>query len=158
GLPPLLSQFPTPPMLRRSWDLIVGESANREDVVPVGSLAAQIGGWGLSNSVWLRWRNRESDGSRAYGGLSDLELALVRERARDGRLDLDEARALDKAAHAIETELGVLVRRLGIPRPTLRSAMDGALGQLSAGGIASVPTVGHAAKVAVIGSPPILLT
>ena len=47
--------FTTPPMLRASWMLVVRATARRPDLVPIGSLSAQVADCVLSNEPWLTW-------------------------------------------------------------------------------------------------------
>lgn len=47
--------FTTPPMLRASWMLVVRASAQRPDLVPIGSLSAQVADCVLGNEPWLTW-------------------------------------------------------------------------------------------------------
>jgi hypothetical protein len=45
--------FPTPPMLRSSWDRILQALEQRKIIVPPGSLTAQIAGGVIKTSLWL---------------------------------------------------------------------------------------------------------
>ncbi|WPD22923.1 MAG: hypothetical protein SD837_22415 [Candidatus Electrothrix scaldis] len=45
--------FPTPPMLRSSWDRILQALEQRKVIVPPGSLTAQIAGGVIKTSLWL---------------------------------------------------------------------------------------------------------
>jgi|GEM_PF-3433697 len=47
--------FNTPPMLRASWSLVVRATAKRRDLVPLGSMSAQMADCVLGNEPWLMW-------------------------------------------------------------------------------------------------------
>ncbi|NCA71283.1 MAG: hypothetical protein EOM91_14520 [Sphingobacteriia bacterium] len=45
-----------PPMLRRSWAMLVAATARRPDLIPTGSLAATVGDRLAGGDAWLTWR------------------------------------------------------------------------------------------------------
>lgn len=47
--------YAIPPMLRRSWSIVVEHAARRRDLVPAGSLASRAGSAIWGNSIWLIW-------------------------------------------------------------------------------------------------------
>jgi hypothetical protein len=56
GTAPADLQFPEPPMLRRSWDLIARGTRRRASLVPPGSPAELVGNGLLASSPWLMHR------------------------------------------------------------------------------------------------------
>jgi hypothetical protein len=76
--------FPTPPMLRHSWELIVQSTADRHDVVPTGSYASAIGNRLWGGGAWLVWRMPEITAAAADESVQDapLELLLTYVRAQ----------------------------------------------------------------------------
>lgn len=50
-----VADFAFPPMLKSSWSLVVDASAARPDLVPRGSLSAEVAESVLSGGPWLRW-------------------------------------------------------------------------------------------------------
>lgn len=53
--------YEVPPMLRRSWSIVVGHAARRRDLVPPGSLASRAGSAIWGNSAWLIWEGEGVD-------------------------------------------------------------------------------------------------
>jgi hypothetical protein len=62
-------RFSTPPMLRRSWALIVDRTVSDGDLVPIGSLAADAAAHVLSEEPWLVWTS---------GGAPDVRGSIER--------------------------------------------------------------------------------
>jgi hypothetical protein len=56
-------RFETPPMLRRSWSLVLDASAGRPDIVPQGSPASTVGHRLWAEAPWLIWRSKRRPGS-----------------------------------------------------------------------------------------------
>jgi hypothetical protein len=54
--PPETPPVGLPPMLRRSWAMLVAATARRADLIPTGSLAASIGDRLAGGDAWLTWR------------------------------------------------------------------------------------------------------
>jgi hypothetical protein len=52
---PVDRAYAVPPMLRRSWTIVVEHAARRRDLVPSGSLASRAGSALWGNSAWLIW-------------------------------------------------------------------------------------------------------
>jgi hypothetical protein len=48
--------FQAPPMMRRSWSLVVNATASRAELIPAGSLAAEIWNRLWGGEMWLIWR------------------------------------------------------------------------------------------------------
>jgi hypothetical protein len=57
-------RFSTPPMLRRSWAMIVDRTVSDSDLVPIGSLAADAAAHVLSEEPWLVWTSGDAPGVR----------------------------------------------------------------------------------------------
>lgn len=57
GIPPMVSAFVDPPMLRFSWELIVDGSTQNPALIPRGSLAAAVAPMLLGSGMWLQWRS-----------------------------------------------------------------------------------------------------
>lgn len=55
--------FSTPPMLLRSWRLILKESASRTDLVPRTSLAARVADHLWGDGLWFMWQDVDEGGS-----------------------------------------------------------------------------------------------
>ena len=62
-------RFPTPPMLRSSWDLIVGATAKQPSLVPAGSRFDQVAEWQVPGGPWLLARvSDDATGSTVVDG------------------------------------------------------------------------------------------
>jgi hypothetical protein len=57
-------RFSTPPMIRRSWALVVDRTVSESDLVPIGSLAADAAAHVLSDEPWLVWTSGDAPGVR----------------------------------------------------------------------------------------------
>lgn len=103
--------FASPPMLRASWRTIVRCSVDNPDVVPMDSLAGEIGDrlWGVG--AWLIWVRPKSIRSRPSGGAvsganaefgagTPPEMGRLIMRAAETLIDDDRVR--DFASRAIE--------------------------------------------------------
>src|SRR5262249_43973089 len=55
GDPPAVTAFAVPPLLRRSWSMIVNATVARPDLVPAGSLSARVADRLLAYEPWLLW-------------------------------------------------------------------------------------------------------
>jgi hypothetical protein len=53
--------YSMPPMLRRSWSIVVEHAARRRDLVPAGSFASRAGSAIWGNSIWLIWEMEALD-------------------------------------------------------------------------------------------------
>ncbi|MGH2618622.1 MAG: hypothetical protein ACRDJC_25615, partial [Thermomicrobiales bacterium] len=123
--------FATPPMLRRSWSLVLDATVTQPALVPAGSLAASIADriWGVE--PWLIWETAPADETEVSFGLaeaspagpqdSDIELALRRQlQPPTGRADADVEIGLESAGGAAaepdEATMRRLVKTLGLPR------------------------------------------
>jgi hypothetical protein len=49
--------YAVPPMLRSSWQLVLAESANRPELVPVASYSASVANRTWGSGAWLVWRS-----------------------------------------------------------------------------------------------------
>jgi hypothetical protein len=64
--PPETPPMPLPPMLRRSWAMLVAATAHEPELIPAGSLAATVGDRLAGGGAWLTWRwTPEIDGKNA---------------------------------------------------------------------------------------------
>jgi hypothetical protein len=75
--------FNLPPMLRRSWSLVVKATVRRPDLVPIGSKAAQVADCVLGTKPWMTWMQPREARLPVAGGAqgedaprTDLEAAL----------------------------------------------------------------------------------
>jgi hypothetical protein len=84
-------QYSEPPMLRRSWSLIVDASTPEKDFRPAHSYSARIGGSLWGSSAWLAWR-MPAELPAAANASPDLLPVLLSE-AVSGKLS-DSIRAL----------------------------------------------------------------
>ncbi len=142
------SSFAVPPMLRRSWKLVVDATLERPDLVPADSVAARAAQNVCSEEPWFVWttstqtsgdpRTDWESGLRSYlspwwlrASLSDSPFPAVRKMfaaaeaarlAKAAPLWLPQPAAPDSSP-LDETKMGFLVRTLGIPR----SAVDNLL-------------------------------
>jgi len=77
--------YDVPPMLRRSWSIVVERAARRRDLVPSGSLASHAGNAIWGNSAWFIWESEaaqepaeESSGfEEAVRRIEDVAVRLV---------------------------------------------------------------------------------
>ena len=63
--------FDQPPMLRRSWSLIVDATVHRPDLVPLSSFAATVADRVWGEGAWLLWMEGDEEAA------ADLEAALA---------------------------------------------------------------------------------
>lgn len=146
--------FAIPPMLRRSWSLIVNATIERPELVPADSLAARAGQNLGSEEPWLIWNESAAATTAADGNLgSDLAAALLTQAStpprRSPEADSPFA-AIRRIRAALQPELakslgvplaqqvvadvskldlgnlGRLVRTLGIPRSSLEDMLKAA--------------------------------
>jgi hypothetical protein len=68
--------FQAPPMLRRSWSLVIGASNDKPDIVPADSLAFEVATRIWGDEPWLLWRN-PAPGTRASKSSDQYEASLV---------------------------------------------------------------------------------
>jgi hypothetical protein len=66
-------EFNVPPMLRKSWTLVVDTTAKRPEIIPEDSLAAMIATRLWNSYSWLIWTDKDKDPVR---DLSDVESIL----------------------------------------------------------------------------------
>jgi hypothetical protein len=88
-------QFMYPPMLRSSWKILVQRSVTEPDIIPAGSLGAQMATRVWGGGAWLVWDARERPVS-AGSALADEP---------ESRLDDVERMLLGYLRHAADREL-----------------------------------------------------
>jgi hypothetical protein len=147
--------YAIPPMLRRSWSIVVEHAARRRDLVPSGSLASRAGAALWGNSIWMIWET--SGMNETAEDLSPIEevfhkvkglatSVLQRDRQIPLNVDLDD---VEQAVVAYVNRRGStrsqrdpqptnpaeLVSRmaedLGLPPSTVQRKMGGLLRKLS---------------------------
>jgi DNA-directed RNA polymerase specialized sigma24 family protein len=100
--------FPVPPMLRPSWDLILDATVGWPDLIPRGSPAAAIAGRLLIDEPWLTWSR-----ARAW---ADDRAALIDEALRDFMCRSGRVGRRVEDLQLDESQIRGLVRTLSIPR------------------------------------------
>lgn len=152
--------FGVPPMLLRSWGLVVRETAEHPDLVPRGSLAAAIGDRLWGEGPWVIWKALPPlTHPRHTGSPPDIEaLARRLQSVSEERLmQLRDATALERTLIAYlhgarpgsntgpgtgrtaqamlappRPTMGRMVRALGVPAATLETSLLQLLGKLEA--------------------------
>lgn len=86
--------YKVPPMLRRSWSIVVERAARRRDLVPAGSLASRAGNAIWGNSAWLIWEaegveESAEDGPALEEGLLKVEDLAARLASSEGDAPAD---------------------------------------------------------------------
>ncbi len=135
--------FTVPPMLRRSWTLIVNATVDRPELVPSDSLAGRSARTLWEVEPWLIWEMKDT----AFEALGTVELATAFDTAlqlhfapappvavrsasafeavRKLRETMPTApRPLQPAISLDPAKLGRLVRTLGVPRSTLEGMVE----------------------------------
>jgi hypothetical protein len=134
GAPP--APFSDPPMLRRSWSLIVEASIARPELV-TESLARRLTGEFWSEGPWHIWKSAANRADSAHpAGLSDVEAALlgdlgVLKQMRVRQTDAgngDVARAMDPRLYVVAVDLdgdrlNALARRFSLPPTEVRRVL-----------------------------------
>ncbi len=85
--------FPTPPMLRRSWALILGISADRPEIVPADSLTARAARSVWGPEPWLLWMEPAPGPGTLPASAPDTDLISVSVKRQAKRLWAAQARA-----------------------------------------------------------------
>lgn len=134
--------FTTPPMLRRSWRMVVEATANQVELVPRGSLADHSARSLLQVEPWLTWEMKDTDKLPDADAITtDLEAALQMHAlaASPTAMSLTDSpletvrglrrnyappvtKPLEIAFDA--AKIGQLVSILGVPRSTLESMIE----------------------------------
>jgi hypothetical protein len=122
--------FWLPPMLRRSWELVVQATVDRPELAPVDSPAAAMADRIWGNGPWLAWLADDTGGDVAFGlpatgrvsaTSEEFEAALRRQLgtdARTGSPDVDFSIGAEsrERVQPDEATLRRLVTTLGLPR------------------------------------------
>ncbi len=90
--------YTLPPMLRSSWQLVVAESVNRPELVPLRSYSATIANRTWGTGAWLVWRSPPDRPSR------QLQANVPAESAAEGELSFTLETANVPAEPAAEGE------------------------------------------------------
>jgi alpha-beta hydrolase superfamily lysophospholipase len=120
--------FKVPPMLRRSWSLVINASVTKPDLVPLDSLAAQVAVCLWGEEPWLMWmtslqvnathsltdKNEISQGMQTNG----FEKALMTQLELLGKTR--ELSGLESTEQQLDNEIvQKLTQILGIPRANI---------------------------------------
>lgn len=98
-------KYELPPMLRRSWTIVVEHAARRRDLVPAGSLASRASTALWGNTAWLIWESDRME--EAAGESPDLEEGVQRMESIAARLVTPEGN-LPANANLDEVEQEIL--------------------------------------------------
>jgi hypothetical protein len=108
-------QLRTPPMLRRSWDLVMEESVRRPDVIPSDSTSNSVMVRILPVAPWLVWRGDGRKGFSIDAPEADLPItvkALVDLLATRARSDAERATAMKGTIERLITSLRAILSRV----------------------------------------------
>jgi hypothetical protein len=122
--------FWSPPMLRRSWELVVQATVDRPELVPAGSPAAAMADRIWGSGPWLAWLSADTGGDVAFGlpttgrvaaTSESFEAALIRQLGTDARtispdVDFSIGAESRERVQPDEATLRRLVTTLGLPR------------------------------------------
>ncbi len=138
--------FDSPPMVHRSWSLIVNATATRPDLVPSDSLSAKMFDRIWQGEPWLLWHSAEAQETE---GMSDFETILAthlkhalkkksaprvaNEEQALGVLGYQELGAPGGTAELEldETKVQAIVQTLGIPRSRLKDLLSQTYSKIS---------------------------
>jgi hypothetical protein len=118
--------FSIPPMLRNSWQLIVQASATKPDLVPMGSLAAQMADRLWGDGAWLVWERPPVEAVKVeeitVKGSLNLQQALTQVTQIVG--DREMLTAILEHGNLTDVEESLLRYALKGSQPMPKSAME----------------------------------
>ena len=127
------SSFTTPPMLRRSWELILRGTIKRPELVPLDSLASRVAGSLWGDEPWLLWMDSVKDKHADLTSFVDLQASLEAQlRQLHAGTDPQPAASTRSVSAtdrpntpAISDEsMGVLVQSLKLPRARVEKLLS----------------------------------
>jgi hypothetical protein len=131
-------RFADPPMLRRSWSLIVEATKRHPELVPAGGRTAALAGRLWGGATWLMWRTDDTDAARearlnkafdAVRGRQELfrdVLASSRQRPAQQGGSVQTAAIASSTGAGTESadDAAMLVDSLGLPRGLAESMVS----------------------------------
>jgi hypothetical protein len=125
GLEPQ-SDFNMPPMLRRSWQLVVEASATRKGLAPAGTLSSRIATWITHQDPWLIWQKPPQE---AGAGRLDFAEVVVRMLKPDAVQDGETPSLTEKGVRLYLTAAELALKYLPFLSPFLSSTVQTGIDQ-----------------------------
>ena len=107
------------PMLRASWDRIVGSTVTRPDLVPSNSPAGQLSTRVLPSAPWLVWRAADTSSTRPSASKMEVLRSYLRRPAESALPSGLEATFPTPAVSLDREDREELTRSLGVPNSVL---------------------------------------
>ena len=108
--------FPMPPMLRSSWQLIIDESIEHPEIIPIDSYSARIATRTWGGGAWLVWKAPPAEGKPAHAAAESMPTRSLSPRSAmdSGKQILEVIAKLEKILprHDVYRSVAALATRL----------------------------------------------